>query len=249
MMTLHQSDHRPGLMSSIPIVRRAWPVVAVCAGLIATALAAGPAPAPKDQPGGAARKRALFDGKTLDGWKKTDFSRAGEVKVEAGRIVLAAGDPMTGITTTRQDLPKTNYELTYEAMRLTGEDFFAAATFPVGPSYITLVNGGWGGFVTGLSSLGGMDASENETTRSIKYENIKWYRFRVRVTDEVIRCWLDDKEIIAVNHQERHVGTRIEVRSSEPLGFAAWKTGGAVRNIEIRPLAPDEIAATNKIEG
>jgi hypothetical protein len=246
-MLPHRSDRRPA-SSSFQAVWWASSLTAACAGLFATALAAGQAAAPKDQPGGAARKRVLFDGKTLDGWKKTDFSRAGEVKVEDGRIVLAAGDPMTGITTTRQDLPRTNYELAYEAMRTTGEDFFAAATFPVGQSYITLVNGGWGGFVTGLSSLNGMDASENETTRSMKYENNKWYRFRVRVTDEAIRCWLDDKEIIVVNHQDLHVGTRVETRSSEPLGFAAWKTGGALRHIEIRPLTPDEIAAANKIE-
>jgi hypothetical protein len=247
-MMMQRSDRDLERKSSLRIGRRAWPVAAACAGLLATTLAAGQSPAPKEQPGGAAGKQILFDGKTLDGWKKTDFSRAGEVKVEDGRIVLAAGAPMTGITTTLKDLPRTNYELTYEAMRLTGEDFFAAATFPVGQSYITLVNGGWGGFVTGLSSLSGMDASENETTRSIKYENNKWYRFRVRVTDAVIRCWLDDREIIAVNHQDRHVGTRIEVRSNEPLGFAAWKSGGAVRNIEIRPLTPVEIATANKIE-
>jgi hypothetical protein len=247
-MTPHRSDRRLGLMSSIPIIRLAWLITAACAGLIATTLAAGQTPPPKDQPGGATKKRALFDGKTLDGWKKTDFSRSGEVKVEDGRIVLPAGEPMTGITTTLKDLPRTNYELSYEAMRTTGEDFFAAATFPVGPSYITLVNGGWGGFVTGLSNLNGMDASENETTNSIKYENNKWYRFRVRVTDVAIRCWLDDKEIIAVNHQDRHVGTRVETRSSEPLGFATWKTGGALRRIAIRPLTPEEIAAANKIE-
>ena len=156
--------------------------------------------------------------------------------------------PMTGITTTHKDLPTTNYELAYEAMRTTGEDFFAAATFPVGKSHITLVNGGWGGFVTGLSSLNGMDASENETTSSYKYEDKTWYRFRVRVTGEVIRCWVGDKELAAVDYRERHVGTRVETRSSEPLGFATWKTGGALRNIEVRPLTPDEIAATNKID-
>jgi hypothetical protein len=231
-------------------VRWTLPLAAACLGLVATATAPAPghAQAAKDQPAARPGKRALFDGKTLDGWKKTDFSHPGEVKVQDGRIVLAAGMPMTGITTTHKDLPTTNYELTYEAMRTTGEDFFAAATFPVGRSYITLVNGGWGGFVTGLSSLNGMDASENETTRSYRFENMTWYRFRVRVTDEAIRCWVDDKEIIAVEHREKHVGTRVETRSSEPLGFAAWKCGGALRNIELRPLTPAEVAATNKLE-
>jgi hypothetical protein len=250
-MTMHRSDHRPG-RRSFRAARSTLPLAAACAGLLAMATAIAPAagqvPAPKDPAAGRPGKRVLFDGKTLDGWKKTDFSHSGEVKVEDGRIVMAVGDPMTGVTTTLKDLPTTNYELAYEAMRTSGEDFFAAATFPVGKSYITLVNGGWSGFVTGLSSLNGMDASENETTRSYRFENKTWYRFRVRVTDDVIRCWVDDKEIIAVEHKEKHVGTRVETRSSEPLGFAAWKTGGALRNIELRPLTPDEIAAANKLE-
>jgi hypothetical protein len=161
---------------------------------------------------------------------------------------MNVGGPMTGITATRQDLPKVDYELTYEAMRFSGVDFFAAATFPVGASHITLVNSGWGGNVTGLSSLNGMDASENETTQAIKYANKTWYRFRVRVTASVIRCWIDDKEIVAVNYKDQRVGTRIETRANEPLGFATWETGGALRKIEIRLLAPAEIAATNQID-
>jgi Domain of Unknown Function (DUF1080) len=249
-MTMHRSDRRPASLTSSRNLRRALPIAAACAGMLATALATalGAGQAPKDQAGGPPGKRTLFDGKTLDGWKKTDFYHAGTVKVEDGRIVLATSDSMTGITTTRQDLPTTDYELTYEAMRIGGDDFFAAATFPVGKSYLTLVNGGWGGHVTGLSSLDGQDASENETTCSIKYQDKTWYRFRVQVTGEVIRCWVDDKQIIAVTHKEKHVGTRVETRPNEPLGFATWKTGGALRKIEVRPLSPDEIAATNKIE-
>ncbi len=247
MKTTRRTDHRTGPLS-YRTARCALPVAAACAAMLASAMAAGQAQAPKQQAGGPTARRVLFDGKTLDGWKKTDFYHAGEVKVDDGRIVLAAGDSMTGITTTRQDLPTTDYELTYEAMRLTGDDFFAAATFPVGKSYITLVNGGWGGHVTGLSSLDGQDASENETTGSFKYQEKTWYRFRVRVTGEVIRCWVGDKQVIAVTHKEKHVGTRVETCANEPLGFATWKTAGALRNIEIRALSPDEIAATDKID-
>jgi hypothetical protein len=202
----------------------------------------------RDQPAGRPKTLVLFDGKSLDGWKKTGFYHAGDVKVEDGKIVMKAGGSMTGITSTRQDLPRAGYELSYEAMRLSGVDFFAAATFPVGRSFITLVNGGWGGHVTGLSSLNGMDASENETTRAYRYQDKTWYRFRVRVTDAVIRCWINDKELIAVNHQDKQVGTRVETRANEPLGFATWETGGAIRNIEIRLLTPAEIAATNQID-
>jgi hypothetical protein len=188
----------------------------------------------------------LFDGKSLAGWTKTDFAHSGEVKVEDGAIVLRAGRSMTGITTTRKDLPTLNYELTYEATRLEGRDFFAAATFPVAKSHITLVNGGWGGNVTGLSSLDGSDASENETTAFVKYENGTPYRFRVWVTDKVIRCWVDDRQEVAVNIEDRKVDTRIETDANKPLGFATYESTGVVRKIQVRRLTPAEVAQNNK---
>ena len=243
-MTIDRTDRRAGPIRLSPL--RRWAVAAGAVCLIMTAMAAGRGA--RDQPAGPRKTLVLFDGKSLDGWKKTGFYHAGEVTVEDGTIVMKAGGSMTGITSTRQDLPRTGYELSYEAMRLSGVDFFAAATFPVGKSFITLVNGGWGGHVTGLSSLNGMDASENETTRGYQYQDKTWYRFRVRVTDAVIRCWVNDKELVAVNYQDKQVGTRVETRANEPLGFATWETGGAIRNIEIRLLTPAEIAATNQID-
>lgn len=102
-------------------------------------------PDDKAPPASTSGAKVLFDGKSLEDWKKCDFYKPGEVKVEDGLIIMSKGVSMSGITSTRQDLPTTNYELSYEAMRLAGRDFFAAATFPVGNSYVTLVNGGWGG--------------------------------------------------------------------------------------------------------
>jgi len=192
------------------------------------------------------KKLVLFDGKTLNGWKKTNFGGEGEVKVENGAIVMEFGSSLTGITSTRKDLPRTNYELSYEAMRRSGYDFFAAATFPVGKSYATFVNGGWGGSVTGISSLDGFDASENETSAFFDYKDKRWYKFRIRVTDERIQCFIDDKKVVDVKHKGREVDTRIEVDLSKPLGFAAWETTGAVRNIQIRMLTPREVAEINK---
>ena len=219
---------------------------------IAVVLGSLIAPAPagqtgNSQPAGKLAPLVLFDGKSLGGWKVVDFHGAGAVNIENGAIVMSAGRSMTGITSTHKDLPKVNYELSYEAMRLSGQDFFAAATFPVGSSFITLVNGGWGGNVTGFSSLDGIDASENDTGQFVKYQDKTWYRFRVRVTGDVIRAWIDDKELAAVDIQGRRISTRIEMRRNQPLGFATWETSGAVRNISIRPLTAAEVAVNNKL--
>ncbi len=192
----------------------------------------------------------LFDGKTLDGWKKTPFFKAAEaeVVVSEGAIVLPQGAPMSGITSTRADLPTVDYELTYEARRTAGADFFAAATFPVGASFVTLVNGGWGGSVTGLSNLNGMDASENATNKFFKYQNQAWYRFRVRVTAKAIRGSVDDREVFAVDHSDVQLKTRLETRPCQPLGFATWKSAGAIRKVEVRKLTPAEVAAVDRLD-
>jgi hypothetical protein len=239
MSSMRRSDPRDEPVTAT-LPRRSAIAVVVAVASVCTLVATLGA----DPPG----TLVLFDGKSLDGWKKTDFFAAPDVKVEDGAIVLPVGRSMSGVTSTRQDLPGTNYELRYEAMRISGADFFAAATFPVGKSYVTLVNGGWGGNVTGLSSLNGADASENETSRFVKYQNKTWYKFRVRVTDQAITCRIDDKEVVKVDYRDREVGTRIETRANQPLGFATWRSAGAIRKVEVRKLTPDEVAATNKIE-
>lgn len=194
----------------------------------------------------------LFDGETLDGWKAADFYKPGEVSVKDGAIIMAASavsGGMTGITTTREDLPTTNYEFSYRAKRLSGRDFFAAATFPVGDTFLTLVNGGWGGSVTGLSSIDGADASENLTGTYQKYADDTWYSFRIRVTDAAIECWIDDEKLITFTDPgDHHLDTRLETRVNHPLGFATWQTGGAVKEITVRPLSAEEIAAAKDVD-
>ncbi len=68
-------------------------------------------PDDKAPPAGSSGTKVLFDGKSLEGWKKSDFYKAGEVKFEAGLIIKSKGVSMSGITSTRKDLPTTNYEL------------------------------------------------------------------------------------------------------------------------------------------
>jgi len=227
-----------------PTVRSAVVLTAIL--VLGSSIAVGQTDGEAKKPPAKPKKIVLFDGKTLKGWKKTNFGGEGEVTVEKGTIFMEFGSSLTGITSTRKDLPTTNYELSYEAMRLDGFDFFAAVTFPVGKSHVTFVNGGWGGSVTGISSIDGFDASENETGTFFDYKNKKWYKFRIRITDERMQCCVDDKKVINVEYKDRTIGTRIEADLSKPLGFATWETKGAVRKIEIRMLTPAEVAATNK---
>jgi len=189
---------------------------------------------------------SLFDGKTLEGWAPC-FKRGGEVAVKDGEIRMPVGNPMTGITTTHDDLPRVDYELTYEAMRTEGADFFAAATFPVEEEFVTLVNGGWGGSITGLSRVNGADASENQTGGFVTYRNNTWYHFRVVVTDDVILCYIDDKLVVSLDHDDLELDTRLETRVNEPLGFSTWESAGALRKIQMRRLTEAEVEAANDV--
>jgi hypothetical protein len=207
------------------------PVLALLAALV---LASGGSAAPGQN--AAVGWRPLFDGKTLTNWQPTEFGGEGAVKVENGQIVLETGKSLTGITWAGGALPKTNYEIALQAVRVEGHDFFAGITFPVGDSFCSLILGGWGGSVVGLSSLNFMDASENETSQSIDFENARWYNVRVRVTPEKIQAWLDDRQIIDQDIKDTKITVRMEVEPSKPLGVATWKTKGALKDIRLRRL-------------
>ena len=178
----------------------------------------------------------LFDGKTLANWQATKFSGEGAVKVENGQIILEAGGTLTGITWTGPALPTTNYELVLQAMRVEGSDFFAGVTFPVADSFCSLILGGWGGQIVGLSSIDGMDASENDTSQSIEFESKRWYNIRIRVTPAKIEAWLDDRQIIDQGLKGHKIDTRIEVELSKPLGVASYRTNSALRDFRLRRL-------------
>jgi hypothetical protein len=176
----------------------------------------------------------LFDGKTLNGWRISDFAGKGPVRVEDGKLILEMGT-MTGVTYTNA-LPTMNYEISVEAMRVDGSDFFCGLTFPVGKDPCSLIVGGWGGGVVGLSSLDGQDAANNETTQYINFEKGRWYKVRLRVVPNKIQAWIDDDKVIDVDTTDRQISIRLEVEESRPLGFASWSTTAALRNIYLRKL-------------
>ena len=120
---------------------------------------------------------SLFDGKTLGHWKITDFGGQGKVYVKDESLILETGNDMTGVTWDGP-LVRMNYEITLDAMRISGSDFFCGLTFPVDANHCSLILGGWGGTLCGLSNIDYYDAANNETTQFVSFENGRWYHVR-----------------------------------------------------------------------
>lgn len=177
----------------------------------------------------------LFDGRTLGNWQATEFLLPGTVSIQDGNLILGRGDGLTGITWTDGDsLPTNDYEITLEARRLSGIDFFCGLTFPVGDEHVTFIVGGWGGNVVGISNIDRRDASENETTTHMTFEAERWYAIRVRVSDNRIQAWIDDVPAVDIDTTNRQLDVRPDVFLSRPLGIATWNTTAALRNLRLR---------------
>lgn len=159
-----------------------------------------------------------------------------------GEIHLAAGLPMTGIAFSAWDaagLPGTEYAVEYEAMRVEGEDIFGMLTFPVASheTHATFVLGGWGGTVTGISSIDFADANENSTRGEQRFENGRWYRVRLEVRPDDLRAWVDGRLVVNASIRGRKVSLRPGfIDHCLPLGFATWNTEARVRAVRVEKL-------------
>ena len=193
-----------------------------------------------DMPAESAKEIVLFDGKSLDDWEMVDIGASGAVEIEGGLMVINAGDSVSGAVYKKAaSLPMTNYEISLEAKRLEGVDFFCGLTFPVGgpKTCATLVCGGWGGAVTGISSIDGLDASENGTSNFVRYEDNKWYAVKVRVTPANLSVWIDGKHLIDQELEGKKVSVRPgPIESYLPLSFTTFATTAAIRNVKLTVL-------------
>jgi hypothetical protein len=236
-----RSGHRAGNTATLTCMRipRAGRRP-VCLALFFGAVLIAQQPADTTGAGAEGGWRPLFDGKSLAGWRESDFFGAGKVAVENGSIQIGFG-ALTGInwSDARAPFPTSNYEVRVEVSKVKGSDFFAGVTFPAGDSYCTWINGGWGGEVVGLSSINGADAAHNETTFSRKFEPGRWYTLRLRVTSTAIAAWIDDELAFEVGIRGKAIALREgEIEHSIPFGIAAYSTVAAVRKIEWRPAEP-----------
>lgn len=181
-------------------------------------------------------EKLLFDGVSLDHWEIIDYEGHGEVKVADSCIFIGKGEYISGIRWT-EDFPLTNYEVTLEAKRVDGNDFFCGMTFPVKESFVTLILGGWGGSLCGLSCIDGYDAANNYTSKIFHFGTGSWWSVRLRVTDKKIEAWVDQDKIVDFTTGSSVLSLRMEVESSVPFGITTYKTTGAIRDIRLLQIS------------
>jgi hypothetical protein len=178
---------------------------------------------------------SLFDGQSLAGWQSTEFGGEGEIEVTNGAMHFDMGSPLTGVTLTGPP-PTGSYEVEVIAARIEGTDFFCGLTFPVGDHHLTLVLGGWGGSVSGLSSLDNDDASRN-LTRTLKgFKSGHDYTVLIRVTDDNVTVLLDGEPFTETLLAGKELSLRAEVELSRPLGIASFQTRARIKSVRWRSL-------------
>lgn len=190
-----------------------------------------------DSPSQDSAEIRLFDGKSLAGWEQIQFGGEGDIEVVDGEIRMDMGDPLTGVVIGEDvEIPRTNYEISLQAMKREGTDFFCGLTFPVGESHCSMIVGGWAGTLVGLSNLDGIDASDNGTRVVRKFERNQWYSIRVRVTPERITCWIDDEQLIDESIVDREVSIRNDVITTTPIGICNFQTPNSIKDIVVKKI-------------
>lgn len=161
---------------------------------------------------------------------------------EDGMLRIPWYDGLAGARWTGQ-VPEAPFEVELEAQRTDGSDFFCGLTVPTRSTdeCVTLIVGGWGGSIVGISSINDLDASENQSALDMRFEDKQWYKIRLRFAAEQLLVWIDDKEIIDVDT----TGLRLSLRAGPidmcaPFGVASWQTSSELRSIRWRRLSVDE---------
>lgn len=180
-----------------------------------------------------------FNGRDLNGWRIADefvFKRHGKVEWRDGVVRLDKGDPGTAIVWSGEAPPTNDYEISLDVRRLDGDDFPCGLTFPFGKSHCSLIIGGWGGSVSGLSNLDDFPAVENETTGVVEIKPNRWHSIRLRVTSRDIQAWFDRNKIVDVDPRGKRFSVWWEQEPARPLGIATWNTAAELRELRFQRL-------------
>lgn len=176
-------------------------------------------------------------------WEAVVFGGDGPLRqLPDGSLELGAGAPLTGVRWPGAgwlaDAP--GFELEVEVTKVQGSDFFCGLTFPVPgarePGCCTLILGGWGGALVGLSCIDGRDAADNATATAIGFEDGRTYRVRLIADGRSIRAELDGETVVQHPVAAHRFTLRAEVTATAPLGLCTYTTTALVHRIRVRPL-------------
>lgn len=196
-----------------------------------------PAPAPANA---APAENGWVEMETLEPGKWVAIEGAADLEWDdESRVMrIAVGTDLNGVRWTGP-LPAVPYAVELEARRMSGSDFFCGLTFPVrsGSESVTLIVGGWGGNLVGISSIDGLDASENSTCSRYEFEDHRWYRIRVEVGEERLQAWIDDRQVLDAHTEEQKLSLREgPIEECAPLGLATWLTSAELRGLRWRNI-------------
>jgi len=204
--------------------------------------------APEAEPRGeapaAGEWQSLFDGKTLRGWKAPEqfpvpaiggSGRPGRVQVRKESILLEVGDPITAIGWS-EDFPRTNYDLSLDAMYVDGKGYVCGVVFPIGDAPCFLGVGWASGTVVGLQYIDGREAHDNLTTVPMQFLRGQWYTVQLRVRESRVGVWIDGKQVIDFRPEGYRISRAASWKPVEPFGIGTQKSTSAFRNIRLRRL-------------
>ncbi len=199
----------------------------------------------------------LFDGKALRDWtpvKHFPFQDArrdgdgGAVRAEKGQITLAPGGPITGIVWPKR-FPDINYEVSVEAMRLTGTSAFCIIVFPVGEPRCALWVGAGKPSIVGVDLVNGENCRKNSTGYFRDFELQKWYRVRLRVTQDRIEAWVDDDKLVDLATRGATLSLPSYFGPLAPFGIGCYETTAALRNIRWRRVESPAGGEVKRVPG
>jgi hypothetical protein len=175
----------------------------------------------------------LFDGETLDFWDSAPFPFCGKIEVHDSAIILQRGQPLSGIVWNGL-IRQMNYELSLQAKRIDGEDFFCGITFPIGQNFASLLIGSSGGSDCRLCCIGGLEPSVS--AQSQPFENERWYSVRLRVAGTHIQAWIDETAAVDLDTTDKMLALRDDLAASKPLAIMTNNASAAVRKIVLTLL-------------
>ena len=176
----------------------------------------------------------LFDGNDLSEWDVGVFGYPGAFDVEEDGVIIPQSMSLAGLTYAGEP-PSPPFVLTVEATRAFGSDFFLGVTFPVREAHLTLVLGGWGGNVCGLSCIDGKDASSNETRTLMSFPNGKRQTVVIDVSNERVEARVNGRVIVdQALADDTRLSLRTEVTPNAPLGVASFATSTTLHRVSVR---------------